>query len=103
MAPASGFDVRRMIFQVHVNRPLQTELAVFHRNRISVLGNPIDRAIESPIKDDARGFAMESRIVLTLERARRLFSSFGQFASAIEARSSVPAAAARDCSSTRIG
>src|SRR5690348_2875347 len=87
MAGPGRLDILRVLFQVEIHRSLQSELAVFNNDRVFVLGNTIDRAIERPIKDDARRLATKTRIILALEIRCSLFTCFCQFATAIQARS----------------
>src|SRR5262245_49364887 len=98
MAGPSRFEIRRVIFHIHVNCALQAKLPVFDHDRVFVLGNPIHGPIESPIEDDAGCLAMESRIVLALERCGRFFSGLRQFATTIQARTGCWTTAAGACS-----
>src|SRR5262245_21718999 len=80
------FDVLWMILQLHVDRSLQTELAVLDHDRIFVLRDAVDRTIKRPIEDDARGFAAKAWIVFAFEIRRSLCTEVRQFASAIKTR-----------------
>src|SRR5262249_31320214 len=92
-----------VLFHVEVHGPLQTELSIFDDDGVLILRNAIDWSVECPIEDDARRFATEARIILSLEISRGLFSSFSQFASAIEPRARGGTASTRTATTARIG
>src|SRR5262245_7236522 len=87
MASTSRLDVLRMIFQVHKNRPFQSELSVLDDDRVFVLGDPVYRPIEGPVENDTGRFAAEARIVFAFEIGRLFSSQIRQLRSAIQPRS----------------
>ena len=84
---AARFDAVRVLRHLHVNRAFQSKLTVFKHDRIFILPDSVDRAIESPVEDDAGRLAMETRIIFTLEVRGRLFSEIRQFGTVIAPRS----------------
>src|SRR5262245_33077466 len=94
MTRARQLHVRRMLLHVHVDRPLQIHLAVLDEDRVAVLCDPVDRAVERPVEDDARRLAPEARVVLLRKCGSFFFTTFGDLGAAIGSRS---------CSTTTAG
>src|SRR5678815_3629798 len=61
-----------MTRHVHVNRSREPELTVLQHDRVLVLRDAIDRAVEGPIEDDARGLAAHPGIVLVEQHGKLL-------------------------------
>src|SRR4030081_1316755 len=86
MAAAARLDRRRVLVHVHMHGPGEPHLSILQDDRVLVLGDAIDRAIEGPVEDDAGRLAPHPGIVLGRkgpESCGRLFAELRQLRSAV--------------------
>src|SRR5262249_20730734 len=86
MTRPTGLDVGRMVRHIHVDRPLQSELAILNNDCVLALCDAVDGTIESPIEDDARRLAAKARIIVPRKFRSRLLSKLRQFGPTVEPR-----------------
>src|SRR5215472_16688130 len=86
MARASRLDVCGVLLHVHVNCPLQIELAILKDDAVLVLCDAIHRPIERPIENDAGRLTTEAWIVLAFELRCCFFSKVGELCAAVKPR-----------------
>src|SRR5688572_848152 len=83
-----------MGLRVHVNRAPQVHLPVVDQNRVAILRDAIDGAVEGPVEDDAGRLALEPRIVLLRELRRGSVTCGRELGTGVGARSGGRASAA---------